>query len=76
MHQVVQHRCARGWIGAVEAARVGERVEQEMRLDLCLQHLQPGLRHLPFERLAVHERLLRRRYARDLTLVEFQGHGE
>ncbi len=48
-HEVLEHRARGRGIGAEQPPHVRERVEQEMRLDLRLHHLQPRLRELAVE---------------------------
>ena len=54
----------------VEAAHVGQRVEQEVRLDLRLQDLQPRFGHLALERGAIDFRPLHRLDARHFAPIE------
>ena len=69
-HQVFEHPSTRRSVGIVEAACVGQGVEQEVRFYLSLQNLQSGLRHLALERGAVDVGVLHRFDTRHFTAIE------
>ena len=54
--EAVEHRPAPRWIGLVEPLDVSKRVEQEVRLDLRLQHLQSRLEYLRFDSMSLELR--------------------
>ncbi len=58
--EVVQHCPALAGIGLVEALDMGQGVEQEMGLDLCVQHPHLRLGHLSFQRNACELRRVQR----------------
>ena len=60
-HQVGQHRLACVAVGAQQSAHVGQRIEQEVRLDLRLQHLEPPRSELALQADAVQLGLVQRR---------------
>ncbi len=55
---VVEHGDAARHVALAQPLDVGERVEQEVRLDLRAHHLQPRLEHLPVERDALERRFV------------------
>src|SRR5207247_9590541 len=54
--EAVEHRPAPRRIGLVEPLDVSKRVEQEVRLDLRLQHLQSRLEYLRFDSMSLELR--------------------
>ena len=60
-HQVVEHLPTERRVRLVQATHVGQGVEEEMRLDLRLQDLQPRRGHLAVERQPVHLGVVHRR---------------
>ena len=60
LFQVAQHPCAAGAVGVVEPLYVRERVEEEVRLDLRLEHLQLRLCGLLIHARRIDSALLQR----------------
>ncbi len=75
-HQIVEHALAGGKLDGTQAPDVCQGVEQEMRLDLRLQHLQARLRHLAIKREAVDFGSPHGVYAVHLMAVELDHAGD
>src|SRR5205814_2868306 len=74
--ELSEHRAARGGVALAKPANVGERVEQEMRLDLRLQQAQARRELLCLERAAAQLRGVRLRLARLRAQVEHVARDE